>query len=72
MFWSRECGVRPPNVSSLASSIAPSIHRVIHGATRRVIHLNQPRYAILDECTSGVAAAMERKLYGLLNSLQIS
>jgi ABC-type uncharacterized transport system fused permease/ATPase subunit len=40
-------------------------------AIARVIHHN-PRFAILDECTSGVAAAMERRLYYLLNARNIS
>ena len=40
-------------------------------AIARLIH-HKPRFAILDECTSGVAAAMERKLYLLLNEMGLS
>jgi ABC-type uncharacterized transport system fused permease/ATPase subunit len=35
-------------------------------AIARLLH-TKPRFAILDECTSGVNAAMERRLYHLLN-----
>jgi ABC-type uncharacterized transport system fused permease/ATPase subunit len=40
-------------------------------AIARLIH-HKPRFAILDECTSGVAASMERSLYLLLNDMGIS
>ena len=40
-------------------------------AIARVIY-HKPRFAVLDECTSGVAVDMERKLYYLLNEMGIS
>lgn len=40
-------------------------------AIARVLY-HQPRFCILDECTSGVSSAMERRLYHLLNARGIS
>ena len=40
-------------------------------AIARLIH-HKPKFAILDECTSGVALEMEKKLYFLLSEMEIS
>eukprot|EP00944_MAST-04C_sp_MAST-4C-sp1_P010415 g10415.t1 len=40
-------------------------------AIARLLH-HKPKFAILDECTSGVAASMEKYLYLLLNEMNIS
>ena len=40
-------------------------------AIARLLH-HKPKFAILDECTSGVAAGMEKYLYLLLNEMDIS
>jgi len=40
-------------------------------AIARLLH-HKPKFAILDECTSGVATSMEKYLYLLLNEMNIS
>ena len=40
-------------------------------AIARLVH-HRPRFAILDECTSGVPTNMEKRLYRLLNEMNIS